>query len=176
MNSVCSFFNFSWQSICKSSKLFWYSVLLEVSCFFHFSYIKSLYCNISPVSGSINALMRYQGKGLYQICVAMLCVAIGIVGAIWLIFSCVTISTLIGATLVGLPGSHFTCVSIGISLGSNLGGLPGFIFCVLHPWIWCLVLLLSCGVYMRYWCAHLVWFDFHLTSPSIMSFCWFLIH
>ena len=60
------------------------------------------------MSGSTTLLDRYQGKGSYSICVSVLCVDIGIVGAMWFIYSCVT---------------------IGTSLGDTLGGIPGFIFC-----------------------------------------------
>ena len=49
---------------------------------FFFYWIKYLYCRISPTSGLITALTRYQGKGSYSIFVAMLCVAVVIVGAI----------------------------------------------------------------------------------------------
>ena len=80
-----------------------------------------------PVSGSINELTRYQGKFLSSICVAMLCISIWIVGAIWFIYSCVTIGTLLGANLGGLPGFLFYCVSIFTSLDVTLVVLPGSI-------------------------------------------------
>ena len=126
----------------------------------------------------------------------MLCFAIGIASATWFIYSFVIIGTLIGATIGGLTSFLFLCVSIVTSLGVTLGGLPGFFcYCVsigilldaalggltgfsffcLRPWSWFLVLLLSCCVSMSYCCLHLVWFDFHLHSPSIMSVGWLLI-
>ena len=43
--------------------------------------IRSLHCSMYHVYGSINVLTRYQGKGPYSTCVAMLCVAIGMFGA-----------------------------------------------------------------------------------------------
>ena len=94
---------------------------------FSFDCVISFYCRMYPVSGSITLFLEYHGKGSSSICVAMLCVAIGIVGAILFIYSCVDIGTLLGAALGGCPGFLFSCISIGTSLGVTLGGLPGFI-------------------------------------------------
>ena len=119
----------------------------------------------------------------------MLYIAIGIVGTIWFIYSCVTIGTLLGATLGGLPGFFFSYVSMvtslgvtlvvlpgflcygvstGTSRGATFGGLPGILFLCFHPWSWCLVLLLPCGVSIHYLCSLLVLFYNHLTPPSII--------
>ena len=48
---------------------------------FYFDCIKYFYCGMSSVSGSITVFTRYQGNGSSSICVAMLCVSIGMVGA-----------------------------------------------------------------------------------------------
>ena len=69
----------------------------------------------------------YQGKGSYSICVAMFCVAIIIVGAIWFIYYCVTIYILRGTTLGGCSGLLLMCFLLVTSLGVTLGGLPGFL-------------------------------------------------
>ena len=92
-----------------------------------FYFIRYFYCSMSSVYGSITNLTRYQGKVSSSMCVAMLCVAIGIVGAVWFISSCVTIGTLFVATLGVRPGVLFPCVYMDTSLGFNLGGLPGCI-------------------------------------------------
>ena len=93
----------------------------------YFYCIRYFYCSMPPVSGSITGLMRYQGKGSSSICVAMLRVVIGIVGDIWLIYSCVDIGTLLGATFVDCPGFLFSFVSIGNFIGVTLIGLPVFL-------------------------------------------------
>ena len=49
---------------------------------FSSDFIRYLYCRTSPVYVSITVLTRYHGKGSSSICVAILCVAIRIVGAI----------------------------------------------------------------------------------------------
>ena len=59
------------------------------------------------MSVSISALSSYQGKGSYSICMAILCVVIGIIGSIRLISSCVTIVILVGSNLEGHPGLLF---------------------------------------------------------------------
>ena len=98
--------------------------------FFSLVCIKYLYCNISHICALITVLLKYQGKGSYSIYVAMLCASIGIGGAIWFISSCVAIGTLLGATLVGLPGFLFSCFYLGPSLGATLGGLSGVLLIV----------------------------------------------
>ena len=76
---------------------------------FSFSYAcnKYLYCNVYPVSGSITALTRYQGKVSYSICESMLCVAIAIVDFIQFIHSYVNIGNLLGTTLECFLGFLF---------------------------------------------------------------------
>ena len=66
------------------------------------------------MSESITTLELYQGKGLYSICVAMLCVAIVIVGAKEFVSFCVTIYIFLGVILDGCSGFLFLCVSIVI--------------------------------------------------------------
>ena len=58
-NSVCPFFQFSWKSVWKLSKLFSQSVLSEVSYLFYFYCIRYFYCSIYPLTGSITTLTRY---------------------------------------------------------------------------------------------------------------------
>ena len=85
------------------------------------------------MSFSTTLLTRYQHKDSYSIFVAMLCVAVGMIGAIWFIYfikfipSCVTIGTLLGSTLGGLTGFLSSCCSIWSSLRVTLGGLLGFL-------------------------------------------------
>ena len=91
---------------------------------------------------------------------ATLCVAIGIVGAILFISYCVTIGTLLVATIGGLPGFLFSCVSIENSLGATLGGLPGFCFVsTLGADVWC------CGCIVGYRCVigALTWYGLNAT-------------
>ena len=107
--------------------------------FCYFVLIQSFYRSISPMYGSINVLVGYQGKVSSSIFVAMLCVTIGMIGTIWFIYSCVTIGISLGAILGGLPGLLFSCITIGTSLCTTLGGLTGFLFCVctLVDGVWC---------------------------------------
>ena len=122
--------------------------------FFSFGFIIYLYFRTSHVSGWINALTRYHGKGSYSICMDMLCVSIRTFGAIWFIyfilfiyifsyrsylnrcpplqsswfiFSCCSICDSLGVTFGGMLDFIFSCVSIGVSLGTTLGGLLGFL-------------------------------------------------
>ena len=153
---------------------------------FYFDCIKYFYCGMSSVSGSITVFTRYQGNGSSSICVAMLCVSIGMVGARWWIYSCVNIGPLLGDTFGFFPGLPFSWVSIGNSLGFTFGilpsflcygvstgtspvativGMPGFFLC---PLSWCLLLLLTCDVLIRYLYALLFWFHLHLTPLSII--------
>ena len=61
--------------------------------------------------GSKMALTRYHGNGSSSIFLAILCVAIVIVGDMWLISSFVTRGTAICATLVGVSGSFYGVAS-----------------------------------------------------------------
>ena len=128
-NSVCSFFTFPGNPSASRPNSFDDPFCHSSLDSFYFGCIRYLYLSIYPVYTSITALTRYQGKASSSIFVVMLCVAIGIVRAIWFNYSCVTICTLLGATLGGLPGLLFSCVSIVTSLGATLVGLPGFLCC-----------------------------------------------
>ena len=147
---------------------------------------------MSLVSGSITSLTREQGNVSSLICVAMLCVAIGIVGAIWFISSCVNIGTLLRGTLGGCTGFlfflcfyrqftwrhpwrssrvYFCGVSIGTSLGATLGCLQGFFYfvCTLVLSGWCCCCLV--GVLIRYLCVPLVWYiSSSLRRPLFLLF------
>ena len=140
------------------------------------------------MSVSITTLTRYEGEGSYSIFVAILFIAILIVGAILFISSCVTIGTLLCTTLGGLPGFLFLCLrrhftwlhpwrSSRFSLFCCLHRKfnwrhpwrsSRFSFFKLHPWSWSLVLLLTFRESMRYSCAPLVWFQFHFQPLSII--------
>ena len=58
-DSVFPFPDFSWKSVCESSKLFWQSILPEGSCIFFVDWIRSFCSSIAPVSGSTTVLTRY---------------------------------------------------------------------------------------------------------------------
>ena len=86
----------------------------------------------------------------------MLCVAIGIVGAVWFISSCVT---------------------IGTSLGSTLGGLLGFLFCActLGSGVWCCYCLLGykfvTGAFTRYGLAATYCLYWRCPLYLLIDFC-----
>ena len=109
-NSVCSFFIFPVNPSEIHPNYFDNPFCQRFLVSFPCDYIISLYYSIYPVYISITSLTRYQVKGSSSTCVDMLCVAIGIVGAILLIPSCVTVDIFIGDTLGGLP--VFLCSSV----------------------------------------------------------------
>ena len=119
------------------------------------------------MSVSITTLTRYQGKASYSICVDVLCVAVGIVGAmwftylIWFIYYCVTIGLLLGSTLVDLTGLVFSWCSIVTSLGITLGGLPGFI-------CYGVSIVTSLGAALGGHPGFLVW----VFTPEVCVYCW----
>ena len=78
--------------------------------------IRYLYWSISHVYGLTISLTRYHGNGSYSICLAMLCVAIVIFGAMLLISFCVTICTTLGATL---GGATVFCSVVTFAIGDD---------------------------------------------------------
>ena len=66
--------------------------------------------------GLKTALNRYHGNVSSSILLAMLCIAIRIVGAMWLISSCVSKGTILSATLGGVPGF---CSGVSCTLGAS---------------------------------------------------------
>ena len=119
------------------------------------------------MSGSITVLTRYHGKGSSPICVAVLCVAVGIVGAIWfiyfiwLIYSWVTIDSLFSVPLGGLPGFPFYGFSVCVSLGYTLGGIPSL-----------LVFFFTLGVGALFFCFLVGYLSLRLPSFLFVDFCY----
>ena len=146
-NTICPFFTFPRNSSASLpysvENLFYQRYLVS----YYFSLTLSLYYRTYYVYGSITVFTRYHVKGSSSICVAILCVAIGIIGTIWFIYfilltsSWVTIDNWFSITLGVLPGFLFFGVSICVSLGSTLGGIPDLI-----------LFLFTLGVGAYFWC------------------------
>ena len=178
-NSICPFLDFPGNPSASLPNYFDNPFFRRSIVSFSFDLIISLYCRTYTVSVSITALKRYHGKSSSLICVAILWVAVGIVGAILFIYLIlltsywVTICTWFDVTLVGIPGFIFQVSPYLSHLDPPLGFNRSSCMC-LYPWSWCLIFLLHCGVFMYYLCTRLFWFIFYLTSSSTVPVCWLL--